>query len=89
MEQIVDKFVDQLRVQLAAKNVTVALTDKARAWLAKQGYDEVFGARPLVRLIQRKVRQPLAEQMLFGALEQGGSVTIDEGQEGLVFVYSA
>ncbi|PKN30716.1 MAG: ATP-dependent Clp protease ATP-binding subunit ClpA, partial [Deltaproteobacteria bacterium HGW-Deltaproteobacteria-20] len=88
MEQIVDKFVDQLRVQLAAKNVTVALTDKARTWLAKQGYDEVFGARPLVRLIQRKVRQPLAEQMLFGALEQGGSVTIDEGPEGLVFLYS-
>jgi ATP-dependent Clp protease ATP-binding subunit ClpA len=88
MEQIVDKFVGQLRVQLSAKNVTVALTDKARTWLAKQGYDEVFGARPLVRLIQRKVRQPLAEQMLFGALEQGGSVTIDEGPEGLVFVYS-
>ncbi len=77
MEKIVDKFIDQLRVQLSEKNVTIHLTDAARAWLATDGYDEIFGARPLARLIQTKLRQPLAEEMLFGALEEGGTVEID------------
>jgi len=89
MERIVDKLVGQMCTQLSAKNVSLQLTDKARSWLAKKGYDELFGARPLARLLQRKVRQPLAEQILFGALENGGSVTIDEGPEDLVFAYNS
>jgi len=89
MERIVDKLVGQMCTQLSAKNVSLQLTDKARSWLAKKGYDELFGARPLGRLLQRKVRQPLAEQILFGALENGGSVTIDEGPEDLVFAYNS
>ena len=87
MEKIVDKLFGQLTAQLTAKNVTVNLTPKAKAWLAKTGYDEVFGARPLARLVQRKVRQPLAEQILFGSLENGGTATIDEGPDGLVFSF--
>jgi len=88
MEQIVDKFIGQLQQQLTDKNVAIDLTAHARSWLATQGYDEVFGARPLARLIQRKIRQPLAEQLLFGALEQGGSVTIDVKDDALVFSFA-
>jgi ATP-dependent Clp protease ATP-binding subunit ClpA len=86
MERIVDKFVDQLRTQLAAKNVTIRLTEAARAWLAKRGHDEVFGARPLARLIQARVRQPLAEEMLFGKLEHGGHAVVDIADDAVTFV---
>ena len=87
MERIVDKFLGQLGEQLGAKGVTVTLTSRARAWLAMKGYDEVYGARPLARLIQSKVRQPLAEQLLFGKLEKGGKVAVEESDDALVFTY--
>jgi ATP-dependent Clp protease ATP-binding subunit ClpA len=89
MVKIVDKFIDQLRVQLSVKNVTVSLTDNAREWLAKEGYDEIFGARPLARLIQTKLRQPLAEEMLFGKLEDGGSVKVHKKDDGLSFEFES
>lgn len=87
MEKIVDKFVRQLSEQLSSKNVTVTLSPSARSWLAKHGYDEVFGARPLARLIQTKLRQPLAEEMLFGSLENGGRVRVDEKDGSLAFEF--
>jgi ATP-dependent Clp protease ATP-binding subunit ClpA len=87
MERIVDKFIRELESQLSAKKVTLSLTPAARRWLAKKGYDEAFGARPLARLVQRTVRQPLAEQLLFGKLENGGRVTIDERGDELTFEY--
>ena len=87
MEQIVDKFVLQLEQQLAERHVAITLTDEARAWLAKQGYDPVFGARPLARVVQKEVRDPLTDQILFGALEHGGTVTIGVADNALTFAY--
>ena len=71
MEQIVDKFVLQLEQQLAERRVAITLTDEARVWLAVKGYDPVFGARPLGRMIQKEVREPLTDEILFGTLEHG------------------
>ena len=74
---VVDKFIDELRAQVAEKKVTVELTEAARRWLADRGYDRLYGARPMRRLIQQKVREPLAEEILFGRLQSGGTVTVD------------
>jgi ATP-dependent Clp protease ATP-binding subunit ClpA len=87
MEQIVDKFVLQLEQQLAERHVAITLTDEARAWLAVKGYDPVFGARPLGRVVQKEVRDPLTDQILFGALEHGGTVTIGLADNALTFAY--
>ncbi|MDP3739003.1 MAG: ATP-dependent Clp protease ATP-binding subunit ClpA [Hyphomonadaceae bacterium] len=77
IEQVVDKFILQLEAQLADRNVTIALTTKARKWLATRGYDEAFGARPLGRLIQEHIKKPMADELLFGSLAKGGGVKID------------
>ena len=77
IEMVVDKFILQLEAQLADRNVTIALTAKARKWLAVRGYDEAFGARPLGRLIQEHVKKPMADELLFGSLQKGGGVKID------------
>lgn len=83
-ERIVDKFVNEVRVQLEDKNVTLDLTEAARAWLAKHGYDQMFGARPMGRLVQTKIREPLADQLLFGALQKGGHVSIDIKDDDII-----
>ncbi len=88
MEQIVDKFILQLEQQLAERKVAITLRPEARAWLAVRGYDPRFGARPLGRVIQREVRDPLTDQILFGALEHGGTVTIGVDNERLTFAYA-
>jgi len=77
IERVVDKFIGELREQLADKNVTVELAEPARAWLAEKGFDKLFGARPMARLIQSRVKEPLAEEILFGRLQGGGTVVID------------
>jgi len=87
METIVDKFILQLESQLTDRKVAIALTPAARAWLATSGYDRVFGARPLARVIQKEVRDVLTDQILFGALEHGGTVTIDLADDRLTFAY--
>jgi ATP-dependent Clp protease ATP-binding subunit ClpA len=76
METIVEKFVLELEAQLAERRVAIALTPEARAYLARKGYDPKFGARPLSRLIQAEVRDPLTDEILFGRLEHGGTVTL-------------
>jgi ATP-dependent Clp protease ATP-binding subunit ClpA len=82
IERVVDKFIEELRVQLAAKNVTLELTEPARAWLASHGYDKAFGARPMSRLIHQKLKEPLVDAILFGKLQDGGQVVVDaEGGE--------
>ena len=88
METIVDKFILQLESQLSDRRVAIALTPAARQWLAAKGYDKIFGARPLARVIQREVRDVLTDQILFGALEQGGTATIDVAGDRLTFSYS-
>ena len=87
METIVEKFILQLESQLSERKVAITLTPAARTWLATAGYDRVFGARPLARVIQKEVRDVLTDQLLFGALEHGGTVTIDEALNALTFRY--
>ena len=74
---IVDKFIKELNGQLAEKRVLVKLTEEAREWLAKNGFDARYGARPMSRLIHDKIKQPLASEVLFGKLTDGGSVQVD------------
>jgi ATP-dependent Clp protease ATP-binding subunit ClpA len=76
METIVEKFILQLEAQLAERRVAIALEPEARVWLAEKGYDPIYGARPLARVIQTEVRDPLTDEILFGRLEGGGTVTI-------------
>ncbi len=80
--RVVDKFVMELEAQLTDRGVTIELTDGARAWLAKKGYDPVMGARPLARTIQEFVKKPLAEELLFGKLSKGGAVRVILNKEG-------
>jgi ATP-dependent Clp protease ATP-binding subunit ClpA len=77
MGRVVDKFVLEVEEQLREKKVSIELTPAARARLAERGYDRDFGARPLARVIQREVKDPLAEEMLFGKLSKGGRVVVD------------
>ena len=74
--RVVDKFISQLEAQLTEKNVVIQLSEEARQWLAKKGYDPAMGARPLARVIQEHVKRPLAEELLFGKLTEGGTVVI-------------
>jgi ATP-dependent Clp protease ATP-binding subunit ClpA len=90
--RVVDKFILQLEAQLSDRNVTIELTDEAREWLVKNGYDEAMGARPMARVIQTQIKTPLADEVLFGRLKGGGVVkvvvTADEtGAKKLSFVY--
>lgn len=89
MEKVVDKFVIQLEAQLADRNITISLSDKARAHLADLGYDPAMGARPLGRVIQEHIKRPLSEEILFGKLEHGGSASIDLKKGALTFTYEA
>jgi ATP-dependent Clp protease ATP-binding subunit ClpA len=73
---VVNKFIFKLESQLADRNVTIELDSKARNWLADKGYDQANGARPLARLIAEKIKKPLAEEVLFGKLEKGGTVQV-------------
>lgn len=84
MERIVGKFLDELNDQLASQHIRVALDPAATTWLAQHGYDERYGARPLARLIQTTIRQPLAEEILFGALQEGGTAEVSVGEDALV-----
>jgi ATP-dependent Clp protease ATP-binding subunit ClpA len=77
MERVADKHLRELETQLAEKAVTLTCTPKARAWLADKGYDPAFGARPMARLIERELRRPLAEALLFGPLAKGGKAKVD------------
>ncbi len=82
IHQVVDKFVVELQVQLDAKGVSLEITSAARNWLAEKGYDKAMGARPMARLIQDKLKKPLANELLFGELVGGGSVRVDlQGDE--------
>jgi ATP-dependent Clp protease ATP-binding subunit ClpA len=85
---VVDKFIVELEAQLSEKHVTIELDAAARAWLAKHGHDPAMGARPMGRLIQEKVKKPLADELLFGQLSEGGHVKVSAGEEGLTFEFA-
>jgi ATP-dependent Clp protease ATP-binding subunit ClpA len=85
--RVVDKFVLQLEEQLADRSVTIELTADARKWLAEKGYDHLFGARPLARVIQEHIKKPLAEELLFGRLAKGGIVRVSRDKDKLAFEF--
>ena len=86
---VVDKFIMELEVNLEERNVVLKVDKKARAWLAKNGYDKLMGARPMARLIQDQLKKPLAEELLFGKLAEGGSVSFTEVDGSLQFEIAA
>lgn len=83
--RVVDKFILQLEFQLADRNVHINLDDESRKWLTEKGYDKMYGARPMGRLIQEKIKQPLAEELLFGKLVHGGEVTVKMKDGAMAF----
>ena len=85
---VVDKFVDELKAQLADQRVTIEMGDAARAWIAQRGYDKQNGARPLARFIQEHVKKPLADELLFGRLAKGGRVTVGHDGAKLTFEFA-
>jgi ATP-dependent Clp protease ATP-binding subunit ClpA len=85
ISHVVDKFLYELETQLAEKNVSMYVDDSARRWLAEHGYDKNMGARPMARLIKEHIKKPLAEELLFGKMAKGGSVTIRETDGKLEF----
>jgi ATP-dependent Clp protease ATP-binding subunit ClpA len=85
MVRVVDKFIAQLEAQLTEKNVALQLSEDAREWLAKKGYDPAMGARPLTRVIQEHVKKSLAEEILFGELAEGGTAHIKVVDDKIAF----
>jgi len=83
--RVVEKFVMQLEAQLADRNVTIEASSAAKEWLAERGYDKLYGARPLARVIQEYIKKPLAEELLFGKLVKGGSVKVTMKDDKLAF----
>jgi ATP-dependent Clp protease ATP-binding subunit ClpA len=89
MEHIVRKFISELNVLVAEKNITIELTDEAYKWFAKEGYDEAYGARPLSRVIQNCISRPMSREMLFGALVNGGKALVSVNAENkIALVYA-
>jgi ATP-dependent Clp protease ATP-binding subunit ClpA len=92
ISKVVEKFVMQLEAQLADRNVTIELSDEASRWLITNGYDELMGARPMARVIQEHIKKPLADDVLFGRLKNGGHVRVvvgkdEDGKDKLTFEY--
>jgi ATP-dependent Clp protease ATP-binding subunit ClpA len=85
--RVVEKFVMQLEAQLADRNVTIELSSAAKEWLAERGYDRLYGARPLARVIQEHIKKPLAEELLFGRLTKGGAVKVTLKDKRLEFEF--
>jgi ATP-dependent Clp protease ATP-binding subunit ClpA len=85
IEKVVDKQIEELRAMVAPKNVTIELDPAARSWLAAKGFDRAFGARPMARLIERVIKKPLSEALLFGRLSSGGTVTIRVENDQITF----
>jgi ATP-dependent Clp protease ATP-binding subunit ClpA len=83
INHVVDKFIIELEAQLEPKGVTVEVDEAARRWLANRGYDPKMGARPMARVIQENIKKPLAEELLFGRLVNGGHVIVTEQDDAL------
>jgi ATP-dependent Clp protease ATP-binding subunit ClpA len=81
--RVVDKHVDELRALVADRGITIELTEEARLWLAEHGFDRAFGARPMARLIERTIKKPLSELLLFGNLTAGSIVDVVRSEDGI------
>jgi len=84
IERVVDKHVDELRQLVAGRKISIELTPAARAWLALRGFDRAFGARPMARLVEKSIKKPLSDLMLFGDVKDGDRVLVDVGEDALV-----
>ena len=82
-----DKFILELEGQLEERKVSIELDDAARRWLAKHGYEPAMGARPMARLIREKIKKPLADELLFGRLAEGGEVRVTTKDDELAFEF--
>ena len=82
IERVVDKVLMEVEAQLEEKGVQLSIDDAARRWIAREGYDPKMGARPMARLVQEKIKRPLAEELLFGKLTQGGTVRVKLSADG-------
>jgi len=87
IHQVVDKFIVELQAQLDAKGVSLEVSDEARDWLADKGYDKAMGARPMARTVQENLKKPLANELLFGSLVDGGSVSVALDKEKNELIY--
>ncbi len=87
--RVVDKELKLLEAQLAERQVTLEVTPAAREWLAEHGYDPSFGARPMGRLVEERIKRKLAEALLFGELLDGGTARVDRASEGLAIGFDA
>jgi len=85
ISQVVQKFILQLEMQLADRNISIELTEEAGKWLAENGYDELYGARPLARVIQENIKKPLADEILFGKLVRGGHILVKLAEGKIAF----
>ncbi|HET9703841.1 MAG TPA: ATP-dependent Clp protease ATP-binding subunit ClpA [Vicinamibacterales bacterium] len=83
IDRVVDKHVNELRQLVAARRITIELTPAAKTWLAEKGFDRAFGARPMARLVEKTIKRPLSELLLFGDIPDGGTVTVDLAGDGL------
>jgi ATP-dependent Clp protease ATP-binding subunit ClpA len=81
---VVDKFLFELEEILENKKVTLSVSERAKKWFAKNGYDSKMGARPMARLIEKEIRKPLADELLFGKLINGGSVRVDTQKDAII-----
>ena len=89
MGKVVDKFVREIEAQLREKKIAIRLSDGARGWLAERGFDPLFGARPLTRVIQTELKDRIADQILFGSLSKGGQVRVELSDDSLAFEFEA
>jgi len=89
ISSVVDKFIIELEAQLQDKRVTIEVTEAARGWLAERGYDKIMGARPMARIIQENIKRALAEEILFGSLENGGHVIVNLEDDKLALAFEA
>jgi ATP-dependent Clp protease ATP-binding subunit ClpA len=87
IQQVVDKFIVELQAQLDAKGVSLEVSDEARDWLSVKGYDRAMGARPMARVMQENLKKPLANELLFGSLVDGGSVKVELDKENQKLTY--
>jgi ATP-dependent Clp protease ATP-binding subunit ClpA len=87
--KVADKMLGELEIQLADRNVHITYTEKARLWIAQRGYDKIFGARPMARLIDEHIKGKLVDELLFGALEKGGTVRVDVADGELAFEFES
>ena len=89
IQLVADKLMRELEIQLADREVRLTYSDKARDWVADKGYDKRFGARPMARIIDEKIKGQLVDELLFGKLEHGGSVHVDAKGDELIFEFEA